>query len=254
MRWWAAACAALSLLPGCAKPALPPAVAIEISHVVGAQPFALGETFKTAAGDPFTATRLRYYLSGFRLRRADGSWFEAPRDEQSDAGYYLVDEAVPASKTFKLPPAPAGEYQGVEFRLGIDPARNHGGAQTGVLDPARGMFWMWNTGYIFLKLEGQSPASPEDEHRVTLHIGGGDALARTIYLALDAKPIRVAAGVQPTIHLAADVAAFFAGEPPLRLAETHSVMSAPEGAPLADRAARLFRLEHVHNEPVGEAR
>jgi hypothetical protein len=170
-----AAFAGAVLLVGCAKPAPPPAVAIEISHVVGEQPFALGESFKTASGEDFTATRLRYYLSGFRLRRTDGGWSEAPRDEQSDAGYYLVDEAVANSKTLKLPPAPAGEYRGVEFRLGIDPARNHAGAQTGVLDPVRGMFWMWNTGYIFLKFEGHSLPSPEGDGRQPLRAGGRQA-------------------------------------------------------------------------------
>ena len=54
--------------------------------------------------------------------------------------------------------------------VGVDSARNVSGAQTGALDPAKGMFWTWNTGYIMAKLEGNSPASPTGIFEY--HIGG----------------------------------------------------------------------------------
>ena len=34
------------------------------------------------------------------------------------------------------------------------------------------MFWTWNSGYIFFKLEGSSPASTADRQRIEHHIGG----------------------------------------------------------------------------------
>jgi hypothetical protein len=46
------------------------------------------------------------------------------------------------------------------------------GPQTGELDPMKGMFWTWNSGYIFAKLEGQSDSSHAPAHYFTYHIGG----------------------------------------------------------------------------------
>src|SRR3569623_2571891 len=69
-------------------------VGIEISHHVGAQPLSQdGTAYKTAAGDEFSVDHLRYYLSNFRLRKADGSWIANPKDAQTSKGYFLVDAA-----------------------------------------------------------------------------------------------------------------------------------------------------------------
>jgi len=240
------------LLAGCggggSAPAAP-APLLELDQVWAGKPFALNEAVTTPAGEEFTATRFRYYLSGFRLRRADGTWFEPKTDAQSSDGYFLIDAAEPASAKFALPAAPVGEYSGLEFRVGIDDVRNHAGAQTGALDPAKGMFWTWTTGYIHFKLEGRSPASPEPEQRVTLHVGG-DGLSRTIFLPFATKPLKVAEGLQPTVHVVVDVASFFGGEAPLKFGETHNVMDGPHAAPLADRYAGLFRVDHLHHEPA----
>lgn len=227
-----------------------PAVDIEISHVVADQALQLRDgSYRNAGGETYSVTRLRYYLSGFRLQQADGRWVEAPVHADSPDGYYLVDEAAPESKRFRLPPLPAGTYTAIGFTLGVDAARNHAGAQTGALDPVRGMFWTWNSGYIFLKLEGQSPASPAPEQAYEYHLGS-DALARRIVLPLGAKPLRIEAKLQPTVHLVADVAALFAGQPPLSIAAHWDVMDAQKGAPIIDAAAAMFRVDHIHHEPA----
>ena len=246
------ALALLACLSACAPSAAPvPAIRIEISHVVGDQPLQLGEAhYKTPGGNDYSLTKLRYYLSNFRLRQADGHWFQPSKNPQSADGYFLVDEADPASKQFALPHAPAGEYEGIEFLIGIDAARNHAGAQTGALDPVRGMFWMWNTGYIFLKLEGRSPVSPAADGKIEYHIGGGDDLARTVYLPLSPKRLRVAAGIQPVIHLDADIGTVFGGARPLDIAATPAVMDARDGTPVADAYAGMFRVDHLHYEPL----
>lgn len=227
-----------------------PAVEIEVSHVVAAEPLQLREgSYRNAAAETYRVTRLRYYLSGFRVQDAAGRWFEAPTRAESPEGYYLVDEAAPESKRFRLPALPAGSYTAIGFTLGVDAARNHAGAQTGALDPVRGMFWTWNSGYVFLKLEGQSPASPAPDHAYEYHLGS-DALARRIVLPLGAKPLRIEPKLQPTVHLVADLSALFAGQPPLSIAATWDVMDAQKGAPIVDAAATMFRVYHIHHEPA----
>ncbi len=250
----------LSLLPlfavlAACRPAAPslPAIQVEISHVVGAAPLVIGEPFATPAGETLSVKRLQYYLSNPRLLRADGSWQAAVPDPQLPGGYYLIDAAKPETTRFLLPPAPEGEYRGLELTIGVDEVRNGSGAQTGSLDPAHGMFWTWATGYIHFKLEGSSPASPESGQAVTLHLGG-NGLQRRLFLPFAPKPLRVAAAIQPTVHLHADVAAFLGGAVPLKFAEQALVMQTKDGLPLADRLGGWLSVDHIHHEPAGAPR
>jgi len=226
-------------------------VTIEISHVVGSAPLQLSAPFQTAAGDELALDKLRYYFSNVRLRRADGSWFANPQSPQKPDGYFLIDEATLASKKLAIGPVPNGDYTGIEFVIGVDDARNHAGAQTGALDPAKGMFWMWHSGYIFLKLEGHSPQSTAAAQAVSYHVGGGDIaapLARTVYLPLG-EPMHVRPQLTSEIHLDADVAAVFGGSHPLRIAELPEAMEPPAVTTVADNFAAAFRVDHVHNLP-----
>lgn len=224
---------------------------IDISHVVGSEPLRLDEgQYRNAAGEAFTVQRLRYYLSLPRLRRADGSWFEPQHPAESADAYHLVDEAKAESRRLRITGLPAGEYVGIEFLLGVDDARNHAGAQTGALDPARGMFWTWKSGYIFLVLEGTSPQSPASGGRYSYHVGGGEpSLARRIYLPFGERPIRVEERVKPTVHLAVDVGALLSAVNPVRIALLPEAMDPVAARPLADNAAAMFRVDHLHHEP-----
>ena len=53
---------------------------------------------------------------------------------------------------------PEGDYTELQFLLGVDSLHNVSGAQTDDLDPAKDMFWTWNSGYVMAKMEGNSPA------------------------------------------------------------------------------------------------
>jgi hypothetical protein len=248
----AAMAGACALLAGCnrggtAQDGLP--LRLEISHVVGNQPLQLGAGYTTAAGESYSIERLRYYLSNFRLRRVDGSWFVNPQSPDSSRGYFLIDEADAASKQFQIGPIPPGSYAGIEFLVGVDAQRNGAGAQTGTLDPARGMFWTWNTGYIFFQLEGHSPQSGDAAHALTYHVGGGSgALAHSVYLPLQ-PGVTVDADNTAEVHLFADVSQVFDGAHHLRFAGVSSAMDPESAAQLADNSAGLFRVDHVHRLP-----
>jgi len=245
---------AAAVLVACGGAAAPPGVPVrvEISHLAHGAPLVVGGDtgIATAAGDSFTVSKLRYYLSNFRLRRPDGSWFTAAQDPNSSAGYQLVDAAKPQSGQFEMTGVPPGSYTGIEFLIGVDEARNHAGAQTGALDPLHGLFWTWKTGYIFFQLEGHSPQSASPGQTLTFHIGGGAAATRTVFLPLAPKPARVEARVRPVIHLHADVGQLFDQPHTVRFATLSSAMSAEASAPVADNAAAMFRVDHLHHEPV----
>lgn len=51
--------------------------------------------------------------------------------------------------------------------FGVDSLSCVSGVKTGVLDPRNGMYWTWNSGYIFFKLEGTINGKA-----FTWHVGG----------------------------------------------------------------------------------
>jgi hypothetical protein len=98
-------------------------------------------------GDSFTVSKFNYYISGLKFKREDGMVFSEPES------YHLIKH-VESKTSFVISNLPLGNYTEVEFMIGVDSLHNVSGSQSGDLDPAQQMFWDWNTGYIFYKLEG----------------------------------------------------------------------------------------------------
>ncbi len=121
--------------------------------------------YKNEAGQTFSVTNFKYYVGNFHLVRKDGNEFIS-------SNYFLIKEDDEQSKQIILNNIPEGEYVSCNFIVGVDSIHNCSGAQSGALDPVNGMFWAWNTGYIFMKLEGKSSASNSPGHIFEFHIGG----------------------------------------------------------------------------------
>jgi len=79
-------------------------------------------------------------------------------------------------------------YDSIRFMVGVDSLTSVSGAMGGDLDPTKGMFWTWNTGYIFFKAEGTSPICDTRKNRYVYHLGGYDgqyAAQQWVTLPLD---------------------------------------------------------------------
>ena len=63
-------------------------------------------------------------------------------------------------------------YECVAFTLGLDSSKNVSGELENAYDPLLGMYWAWNTGYINLKIMGESSAVPTNSHEFEFHLGG----------------------------------------------------------------------------------
>ncbi len=139
---------------------------ISILHSVGKSLLALDSAeYTNELGQNFRITKLKYYLSNFCFKSKNGKEFKID-------GTCLINEEDPASKELSFN-IPVGEdYNSLEFIIGVDSLHNCSGAQSGALDPINAMFWTWNSGYIFLKLEGTSPSSTSPGHVFEYHIGG----------------------------------------------------------------------------------
>ena len=92
------------------------------------------------------------------------------------SSYFLIDESNVAAHEAELS-IPEGEYKTLSFVLGVDSLRNtmDVSQRTGVLDvsgAATDMYWSWNSGYIFFKMDGTSPAIPAMGGVFQYHVGG----------------------------------------------------------------------------------
>jgi hypothetical protein len=243
-------CLVSSLLGACqrvqetaAAETAPGGLVLQLEHRAGEQPVALGHTRLTSArGDALVLASLRYYLSQFQLIDLHGHAHALPTDAESDRGYFLVDAADPASHRLALEGFAPGTYWSIEFSVGVDAARNRAGAQTGVLDPARGMFWTWHTGYIFFALEGRQEPSGRD---LAFHVGGDAQYTRRVRLPLQqGVVVNAGAEARPLIRVIADVGGLLAGDPAWNLAQVHGAAEVEPSVRLAEAYGHMFRLEH----------
>jgi hypothetical protein len=139
---------------------------INFSHKVGNKDLIIDTAnYQNSFEQSFSISKCMYYVGDFTLSN----------DEESliiSNNYYLINEEKPLSKNILIPDIKAGTYNNISFNIGVDSVHNCSGLQTGDLDPAFGMFWAWNTGYVFLKLEGTASISPLPQHLLEYHIGG----------------------------------------------------------------------------------
>jgi len=180
-------------------------------HALGGNKLVLGDPCKNILGENIIIEKFKYYVSNFSVTDNNGKLIKLP------ARYFLVDEADSLSKTITIT-IPDIAIKSIHFLLGVDSIRNVSGIQTGALDPLRGMFWTWNSGYIMAKLEGSSEASGAQGHYFTYHIGGfknGMNATRMIELALpqNGKPLH-------EINIIAEINQWFKSKSELKIAET----------------------------------
>lgn len=206
---------------------------IYIENMIGNIPLKLDSaTYKNDLSQPYTVSKLKYYIGNIHLKSKNGQ--EYISDE-----YFLINEEDPASKHISLQHVPEGEYSQMSFTLGVDSIHNCSGAQTGALDPANGMFWAWNTGYVFFKMEGNSPASKSSGNMLEFHIGGYKAsynCIRTITLAFKS----LSAG--DSLSLIADLSKLFKGHTVVDFSKTSSVTDFHGATAIADNYSNMFTI------------
>jgi hypothetical protein len=220
---------------------------IEFDHVVNGSPLVFNtQAYTNAHGDQFTLSTFKYYVSNIKLTKTDGSIYQVPES------YLLVDAAKPETFFNKIGEIPTGDYTAISFLIGVDEARNLAGAQTGALDPTNGMFWTWNSGYIFVKLEGNSPQSTAKDKSLTFHVGGIVAPNNTVRTTkttfTEANPLRIRTDKNPQLHFKVDAASLFTGKQEIDFAKLNFTMGGADATIIADNYVNgLFKLDHIHN-------
>lgn len=233
---------------------------IEFDNVVGDENLVLNaKTYRNAAGEEFTVSKLDYFVSNFVLYDDKGNSFTIPQD----SSYFLIREDEKSSQYVTLNQIPFADYVAVEFMVGVDSARSASPIEKrkGVLDPGEnpshhGMYWSWNAGYIFLKLEGSSDAATSANSKFSYHIGlyGGYHEptvnnTRVVRVEFGHDKATVSSTKVPLVHLFADVLKIFDGPgTQLKISEINSIAAerAQEAAQVADNYAQMFTYDHTH--------
>ncbi len=222
-----------------------PGLRIRINNVANGTPLTLSTgSYTTASNDTFSVTSFKYYISNISLSSVSGQTVQLP------ATYFLIDEADSTSRFFTLKNVPAGEYNGISFMIGVDAARNTSGAQSGALDPVKGMFWDWNSGYIMAKMEGSSPQAGNAMKSLSFHIGGfttKNAGVRDVSLSMPTE-LHMHSDNKPVISISADLAKWFSGSHTISFASTYMVASvSTTSGQIATNYANMFTVTSVVN-------
>ena len=220
-------------------------VQIQFYNYVGNVPLQLNVgAYTNTAGEQYTVSRFRYYVSNFQLTDVNGKTITLPQR------YFLVDEATDATKKITLDSVPVGQYTAVKWMIGVDSIRNVSGVQTGALAPENGMFWTWNSGYIMAKMEGHSPQATTALNEFQFHIGGFkhpyNAL-KTITVNLGAT-LAAGSNNQAKINIKADADKWFHTPNTVSIAQSSIIMAAGVNAmAIAENYQQMFSVMSIAN-------
>lgn len=148
-------------------------MSLEIIPVVGSEAFSETGVYSSPTDRNYQFTRYRFLLSDLRLVRADGGEDVLTQDLYVDFfdNELRNDSGRIEGLTLTVPVTlsedeDSVDYVGLRFAIGVPEPRN-------VDDPAlwdddhplaygRGMHWSWNTGYIFMQIEGKYDSTAQN--------------------------------------------------------------------------------------------
>jgi hypothetical protein len=115
--------------------------------------------------DAAEITVFRFYISDVILHNSTGKSYK------EKFSYHLIDIDEENSQLITIDSIPLNSIESIHYAIGTDSMINVSGALDGDLDPIKGMYWAWNSGYINFKLEGLKFIDGE-QHPFEFHIGG----------------------------------------------------------------------------------
>lgn len=189
----------------------------------------LDQKYISKQNDTLQIDAFRFYVTDIAVQYADNATLKTK-------GSHLIDLGIPNSQNIPIALYSKKEIKQITFAIGVDSLASVSGALSGDLDPVKGMYWAWQSGYINMKIEGKSSSCKTRKNQFQFHIGGylkpNNAL-RMVTL----NPSKN----EDTIAVAVNAATFFSE---VSLAETNSIMIPGKRAmQLADLGAKMFSIE-----------
>lgn len=126
----------------------------------------LDSAYLLANSNTIKFTTLKFYITNIRLYKNEKIVW------QEKHSFHLYDASEEARQSFQIDVPAKIQYTHIAFNLGIDSLTNVSGAMGGDLDPTKGMYWTWQSGYINFKLEGTSSLITNPKKEFQFHLGG----------------------------------------------------------------------------------
>ncbi len=202
-------------------------VALLFRPVAHGKAIALNDTFYVKEKESIVLETLRFYISGIQLLQNDSLVW------QEKESYHLYDLEDAKDISLHVPSFLA--YNRIRFYTGIDSLTNVSGAMGGELDPIRGMYWTWQSGYINFKAEGRSSASTHPKKEFQLHLGGYESPNNAL------RQINLSTRSHSNIEIYFDLQQFLQAA---ELAKRSHIMSpGSEAVKLSSMAAQCFKTK-----------
>ena len=122
--------------------------------------------YRIGTNDSIQLETVKLYVSNIEFLYKDSVVWKEKKS------FHLLDVSDANSLTISLDIPVAIKYSYVAFNIGIDSTTNVSGALGGDLDPTKGMYWTWQSGYINVKIEGKSNICQTRNNEFQFHLGG----------------------------------------------------------------------------------
>jgi hypothetical protein len=204
---------------------------ITILPVFKGKPITEETWFVSKNKDSIQFDNIRFYIANIAFEMQDKSIIE------DTVKAHLIDVFEPNSLKINYPKIDFKHIKTMRFNIGIDSLTNVSGALSGDLDPQKGMYWAWQSGYINMKIEGKSPQCKNRKNVFQYHIGG--------YLPpfYAVRQVELLVNTQNTEGslLKIDFSKFFEN---IQIATQNSVMMpCKEAMQLADYSIKMFSIQ-----------
>jgi hypothetical protein len=205
-----------------------PILTVQFRAYVHGEPLQLNKKYQNPFGETYEINRFRFYAGRIAPVYTDTTFKLI-----NLSGYHLIDFSDSSSTRVNLS-VRAGAFNAIKFLVGVDSTDQVRGAQSGDLDPVKGMYWTWNSGYLTFKLEGYSPLSNEPAHMIAYHIGGYRHTYNTVWnvklYSTNDVSFMISEKNKLKVEIGIDLDYFFDGTTPLRIKESPSCTTTGEMA------------------------
>lgn len=145
---------------------------LDMQTTAGSTPFALLQSMTSGSGVEYRISAIKFFISRVWLVNAKGDTVRPKLLDSALApmpyNVQLVDYEKPSTLKLRFETT-ATNYTALGFNIGIPvigdagDSLNHGDASTrqAPLDVDNGMYWSWNPGYIFFRIEGRANVNGE---------------------------------------------------------------------------------------------
>ena len=180
--------------------------------------------------DSVLIENLKFYISGLEfLQQGRVVW-------QEQHSFHLIDVSNLKTATICCRIPANINFTQIKFNLGIDSITNVSGALAGDLDPTKGMYWAWQSGYINFKLEGKSSLCKTRANEFQLHLGGYqfpfNSLKTVVLNVLDKDKTTITLDIEQLLKA-------------LNLSQQNHMMSPKaEAVLLSETVSKLFRVSN----------